>query len=168
MALDLKYFTDLDKESPAYKKAVRFLIKLIRNPDPGSNFEKRTQDIRKLSDNQIIEVLLKNNYDALICFEDGRPVGMEAFQTNSKENSINFFGLFVNEEKRGFNIALIMAKKTLEDSIRKGFRVIRKGAGGHEIARKIISRVVSEVRRKFPSHEIVHRGMGKITVRRRL
>ena len=104
-----RIFFDILEEDPLYGKTIDYLLARIRNPDPGSEFEKRTEGIRHLSDSELLQILREQDYDAMIAYDGKEICGYVAFQKH--EDGLHVFSFYVDEEYRG---KLILIKHLIE------------------------------------------------------
>ena len=90
------------REPPNLAVVVRnYTTHWIKNPDPGSKFERQTKFIRWLPGRMLIHLLEWKGYDGLLFLEEDseRVIGHAFFQRH--DDTLHLFSAYVEEERRG-------------------------------------------------------------------
>ena len=136
--------------SPNYKFIRDYVIHWIRNPDPGSTFDKLSKYIRLLPDKLLLKMMMKLNYDGLLFSESSEIISHVFFQRHG--DALHMFSISVTDkyQKLGF------AEKSLCQFVKHaqslpGINRVRLGGGGHAA----IARICDKFKKKQDEMGIV-------------
>lgn len=120
------------KEHALYK----YVLHWIRNPDPGSAFERAMKKLRLhlLPDYLLFRLLLALRYDGII-FLDGGVAGHIFFQRHG--TNLHAFSFFLREDVRGQGRTTQMMRSLHSHCRARDLQLVRMTAGGSEIMSKI-------------------------------
>jgi hypothetical protein len=94
------------------------LLNMARNPEPDSQFERRTRDIRHLDDDGFLAALQKRGYDVALCEADGHFVGLAAHQWHATE--CHSFHFLTSGPHRVKNVATFLLTQLILKSLGRG------------------------------------------------
>ncbi|MEK6820348.1 MAG: GNAT family N-acetyltransferase [Nanoarchaeota archaeon] len=142
--METKLFSELERGSQEYEHAINYLIRHIRNPSPQSQFEVRTRGLREPSDEQLVEALKSQGYDALIGKLEGEIVGHIAYQEGGSEGEVcwNVFSTFVEPEYRGRCLSVQLAKRLAEYARKRGVNLIKVGDGDNLVRERLLKKLL--------------------------
>lgn len=117
----------------------------VRNPDPGSNFERNTRLLRRLPAWAIMLLLRLFQYNGIIFLhQDAEKIlGHVFFQkrhASSGEPELHLFSLFVNEAKRGQGYGPELLKEFLTYAWENGHLKVRVGTDRNEAIKNVRAR----------------------------
>ena len=131
-------FFDIPKEDTLYEKVKGFVLDKIRNPDPSSEFERKTKYVRDRPDYELLTILQAIGYDVLLGYEDGEICGSFAFQKH--EDSLHVFSMYTDGKYRGQpRVIMQLVEEFLKYARRKKVNRVRVGAGNNPSANKLIN-----------------------------
>lgn len=107
--------------------AHRHTVHWLRNPDPGSPFEKKTQFLRWLPDVVLIPLLVLLRYNGLLFLHAERDeiLGHVFFQKHT--DGLHLFSAWMTESERGTGAAVGMIRAFLVHAWESGCRDVRMG-----------------------------------------
>ncbi|MCK4520943.1 MAG: hypothetical protein KAU20_00075 [Nanoarchaeota archaeon] len=131
-------FFDVPKEDPMYSKFEKHVLYWSRNPDKGSEFDKKTKDsnLEKISDSEFLRWLKSNNYDIFLGY-DKEVYGHFAFEKQNDE--LHIFSFFRDKKYKGKGVFMQIAYDFLDNAIRReGISKVRISKGENEKAKKLL------------------------------
>jgi ribosomal protein S18 acetylase RimI-like enzyme len=117
-----------------YRDLVRQeLISQMRNPDPGSEFDRMRPELKRLDDDHAIKLLLSFNYDGIVLIGDmDKAIYGETFFQAHYGNELHMFACWVHPHRRKIGIGTLLVRGFLEHAWLRGFRTVRIGAGNEK------------------------------------
>ena len=137
----------------------RYVLEWLKQPDPGSRFERESRRLRWLPGRLPLMVLAASGYEGLIYVHRGRILAHVFYSREGDEMRV--FHFYVDPELRGRDVGWRVALSILVHAREMGARVVRIGAGGD---RRV--NVLWKTIRRF-EHELdvrVHLGAGWIEI----
>ncbi|MBD3355356.1 GNAT family N-acetyltransferase [Candidatus Woesearchaeota archaeon] len=128
---------DPDGEITAY------FSKVAKNPDPGSEFEKKIKPIIDLPGPKLMEILLNHGFDARYSKKGDDFVGFIAYQEHkeNKEKEWHMFRIYVEKKYQNQGYATKLSKNLIKEGIENQIKGIYFGNGGHPVLEKILNRI---------------------------
>lgn len=117
------------------------LLKWLRNPDPGSPFEKKTRYLRWLPDSVLLYLLRMLRYDGLMFLHNERDeiVGHVFFQKHA--DGLHLFSAWLAEDQRGKGSAISMIQQFLLYAWESGCKDVRMGTDRNQAMSRLRERV---------------------------
>lgn len=127
-----------------HPQAAAYIANIIRNPDPGSNFERLTRRLREsiTDDRKIINTLAEQNYGVMIGYSGPDIVGHIAYQEHLNNRSVNWhvFHIYLLPEQRRKGLSIPLMENFLDYALQNKIPVAQFGTKTDQIIEKIIRR----------------------------
>lgn len=142
------FLFDIQPGNQIYTISRRYALDWARNPDPGSDFGRLTQEIRRLGNDELIGALRSQRYDMFLGYAYPNIYGHFALQEH--DDGLHVFSVFTNKEHRQKSLILW----ELTTSYLKGAREMKKASrtrlsgGGDEKIEKLL-KLLSRKEEKF-------------------
>jgi len=127
--MEMKYFSDLRRvKDQNYEQMRGFMLGLIKNSVPNSEFAIKTRGLWNLEEEVLISSLLQRGYDAAIFSQDNNFLGHIAYQEDASDKSrVNVFSVYIAPSERKKGLAYKFAEELIQNLRKKGYQKINIG-----------------------------------------
>ena len=122
------------------------VVRRMRNPDPGSMFERASRQLAHMDDTGALAALMAAGYDGILLYADRvvqRVLGDVFFQPQNSGTELHFFACMVHERHRGIGIGTRLMKAFFEHAWERKFRKVRISEGNDKVVFHMYDNVVN-------------------------
>lgn len=136
----------IDKTTQPQLKA--YVLRWIRNPDPGSPFDRKTRYFRWLPGGVLMGILRTAGYDGLLFLDERKQVVGHLFfhiaKNEKRETVFRIFSVFVREDRRGTDFTTHMLRELHFHARVHKVKWVRLGAGGNEAIASLWKKIADQ------------------------
>ena len=136
-----------------------YIVGRIRNPDPGSVFDKRSAELRQVPDSMLVETLTGAGYGGIVAKRNGRIIAHLFFERRAGPDSLHIFAVHVEKDMRRQGIATKVVETLLEQAAHYNLLYVRLFGGGNDAMASLYQKIVDE-RSELPCIACPEMGIG--------